>query len=113
MGNDISENIDILNISVIVFLVIIMLYYVNKYRKLNRKLKVLLESDKKHEVFEIDLVKKRFYSSSNFYLFFNELLDVKSMSVYKLYSKLGLNFRSHYKKIIQYLDEDTNSDGSI
>ena len=109
MDTDISWGINIINISFIFLLIIIIIYYMAKYKRLNRRFKALLESDKKHEVFEIDLVKKKFYSSSNFYIFFNEIVNVKYMSVYKLYSKLGLNFRSHYKKIIESVDNDTNS----
>jgi diguanylate cyclase len=103
---DIFWGINILNT---LLLIIIILYYIVKYKRLNRRFKVLLESDKKHEVFEIDLIKKKFYSSSNFYLFFDELLDVKYMSVYKLYSKLGLNFRTHYNMIVESVDNNTNS----
>lgn len=103
---DIFWGINILNT---LLLIIVILYYTVKYKRLNRRFKVLIESDKKHEIFEIDLIKKKFYSSSNFYLFFNKLLDVKYMSVYKLYSKLGLNFRTHYNMIVESVDENTNS----
>lgn len=103
---DIFWGINILNTLI---LIIVVLYFIVKYKRLNSRFKALLESDKKHEVFEIDLVKKKFYSSSSFYLFFNKLLDVKYMSVYKLYSRLGLNFRTHYKMILESVDKNTNS----